>query len=46
MKVYIMYNKETDARIKCTEKYLAKWLSLGFEVEEIDLDGKLDNEEV
>ncbi|WP_179089084.1 hypothetical protein [Paenibacillus odorifer] len=38
MKIYILYNKETDAQIKCTEKYLDQWISRGFDVESIDLD--------
>ncbi|MMZ43619.1 hypothetical protein D1872_51810 [compost metagenome] len=36
-KTYIMYNKSTNARIECTEKYLLKWMSMGFEVESIKL---------
>lgn len=34
-KTYVMINKSNGARIKCTEKYLMKWISMGFEVEEI-----------
>lgn len=45
MKVYTMYNKETDARIKCSEKFLAHWLSKGFEVESIDFNGSLTEQE-
>lgn len=30
-----MVNKRTKARIKCKENYVLRWLSMGFEVEEI-----------
>lgn len=45
MKVYTLFNKTTNARIKCTEKYLLSWLSRGFEVESIDMNGSLLEEE-
>jgi hypothetical protein len=41
MKVYTLIKKTTEARIKCTEKYLVKWLSKGFEVKSIDMNGSL-----
>jgi hypothetical protein len=34
-KIYIMYNKNTDATIECTQKYLMQWIARGFEVVEI-----------
>lgn len=37
-KVYVMYNKKTNARIRCTEKYLIAWIAMGFDIEEIILD--------
>lgn len=45
MKTYTMLHKETGARIKCSKKYVVKWISRGFEVEEIDLNGELVKEE-
>ncbi|WP_284439798.1 hypothetical protein [Paenibacillus oleatilyticus] len=36
-KKYIMINKENDARIETTEKFLLTWIAKGFEVEEIIL---------
>lgn len=42
-KEYVMYNKITKARIRCTANYVAKWLALGFEVESIE--DKKDNSE-
>ncbi|MCM3257045.1 hypothetical protein M3664_04520 [Paenibacillus lautus] len=32
-KIYTMYNKETNARIQCTENFLDNWLKRGFEIE-------------
>lgn len=31
--IYTMFNKETDARIQCTEKFLDSWIKRGFEIE-------------
>lgn len=45
MKVYTMVNKDNGARIRCTEKFIVKWLAKGFEVESFELDGKLLEEE-
>ena len=39
-KKYIMWNPANGARITCTEKYLLKWLSMGFVVEEVVEDNK------
>lgn len=43
-KTYVMVNKINGARIECTEKFLAKWLSLGFEVEKILLPTSVQEE--
>lgn len=32
---YVMVNKANGARIESTEKYVPKWLAMGFEVEKI-----------
>jgi hypothetical protein len=30
---YVVFNKETGARLEVTEKYLVYWLAKGFEIE-------------